>query len=121
MGSESTMELRISQLVALGEYMSGEEWQAIEDDAMHANPWFTTEHIAQARDGIVRQFLDKEKLTLWATGYQLPACKKNVGIVMAGNIPMVGFHDLLCGIVSGHNLFLKLSSKDELLMKHAAE
>lgn len=40
---------------------------------------------------------------------------------MAGNIPLVGFHDFLCGFVSGHELFLKLSSKDEVLLKHLIE
>jgi hypothetical protein len=40
---------------------------------------------------------------------------------MAGNIPLVGFHDFLCGFLSGHTIFMKLSSKDEVLLRHLIE
>ena len=46
---------------------------------------------------------------------------KNIGIVMAGNIPLVGFHDFLCVFISGHNQTIKLSSKDNILLKHLVE
>lgn len=47
-----------------------------------------------------------------------PGTPKNVGLVMAGNIPLVGFHDFLCVLVSGHRQTVKLSSKDDVLLKH---
>ena len=46
---------------------------------------------------------------------------KNVGVVMAGNIPLVGFHDFLCVFISGHIQTIKLSSKDDVLLKHLVE
>jgi len=57
-------------------------------------------------------------LQQWVAQYTLPEKIKRVGIVMAGNIPLVGFHDFLCGFVAGHHLLIKLSSKDEVLLKH---
>src|SRR5690606_31857833 len=44
-----------------------------------------------------------------------------VGLVMAGNIPMVGFHDWLCCFVAGQKAVIKLSSKDKVLLKHILE
>ena len=46
---------------------------------------------------------------------------KNVGIVMAGNIPLVGFHDFLSVFISGHRQIIKLSEKDNVLMAHIIE
>lgn len=111
---------RIAVLAALGRYMSSadEGWEEAKHRAAAANPWFSVAHIEQAVAGIVENFLNESLLTGWAHQYdQAPACR-NVGIVMAGNIPLVGFHDLLCGMVAGHSLSLKLSSKDEVLMRH---
>jgi hypothetical protein len=47
--------------------------------------------------------------------------QKTVGVVMAGNIPLVGFHDLLCVFLSGHIQRIKLSSKDSILIPHLVE
>jgi hypothetical protein len=120
MAKTLTLADRIEVLAALGAYMNnaGEEWVEAMDRAGHANAWFTAEHIALAAKNIVSEYLQPEKLAEWAGKYALPATYKMVGIVMAGNIPLVGFHDFLCGFVSGHNLMLKLSSKDDVLMKH---
>ena len=120
MMKEMKLSDRIDLMAALGRYMleNGEDWRNAKDDAVHANPWFTTGHVELAVANIVREFLDDQKLAKWASGYQISDTPRTVGIVMAGNIPMVGFHDLLCGIIAGHKLVLKLSSKDEVLMKH---
>lgn len=111
---------RIELLVRLGEYMlsDSEAWERAKARAVNANPWFTPAHVQLATDNIVNQFLKREKLEAWIAGYKLPVEYKTVGIVMAGNIPLVGFHDFLCGFVSGHKLMLKLSSKDEVLLVH---
>ena len=113
-------EKRIDILVRLGEYMGSDDeaWQEVKWRATNANAWFTLEHIDFAVENIVRYFLQEDLLTDWIQSYSLPTQRKKVGIVMAGNIPLVGFHDLLCGFMSGHELFLKLSSKDEVLLKH---
>ena len=115
-----TTEQRIELLTKLGNYIlsDDETWQQAQYRAIDANAWFTQESIDLAAANIAQQFLDHEKLESWLRNYTLPAEPKKVGIVMAGNIPLVGFHDFLCGFVSGHQLHLKLSSKDEILLKH---
>ncbi|MCD6013139.1 MAG: hypothetical protein K0Q79_3001 [Flavipsychrobacter sp.] len=120
MAHEITLERRIDLLSNLGGYISMNEaiWQGVKEKAIRANAWFTAEHIDLAAKNIAGQFLEREKLQQWVAAYKLPATQKTVGIVMAGNIPLVGFHDLLCGFVSGHHLRLKLSSKDEVLITH---
>ena len=120
MGQLLHLEDRIALLGRLGEYMSSnvQAWEEAKTNASRANAWFTDEHVALAVKNIVNEYLDTTKLRQWVGKYDLPENARNVGIVMAGNIPLVGFHDFLCGFVSGHRLLLKLSSKDEVLMKH---
>lgn len=120
MNSSLTTSERIDLLVRLGEYMDSNllEWMDIQDRAVNANQWFTAAHISLAIENIADQFLKKDKLQDWVSQYTLPDTQKTVGIVMAGNIPLVGFHDFLCGFMSGHKLWLKLSSKDDILLKH---
>lgn len=120
MNSSLTTSQRINLLVRLGEYMDSNrlEWMDIQDRAVNANQWFTAAHISLAIENITDQFLKKDKLENWVSQYKLPENRKTVGIVMAGNIPLVGFHDFLCGFMSGHILWLKLSSKDDILLKH---
>lgn len=120
MANEITIERRIDLLSNLGGYiiMNEAAWQSAKERAIRANAWFTPEHIDLAAKNIAEQFLQREKLQQWVSGYKLPAAPKTIGIVMAGNIPLVGFHDFLCGFASGHHLRLKLSSKDEILITH---
>jgi hypothetical protein len=115
-----TLEKRIELLVRLGQYLLSDnpEWEQVQERAVSANAWFTPAHITTAARNIANEFLQENKLRPWISRYTLPKQFKTVGIVMAGNIPMVGFHDLLCGFISGHKLLLKLSSKDEILMAH---
>lgn len=109
---------RIELLSRLGVWMqeNSDQWQAIKELAVRKNAWFTEEHVEMAVANIINTFLSKQQLQQWVSKYTLSAQPKNVGIVMAGNIPMVGFHDFVCGFVSGHKLRLKLSSKDEVLL-----
>jgi hypothetical protein len=114
------LENRISLVVQLGEFMQSEDpaWQAAKTRASQFNPWFTSEFIDLSIQQIVTRFLQKPLLEHWIQAYdfpQLTAVPKNVGIVMAGNIPLVGFHDFLCCFLSGHKQFIKLSSKDAWL------
>ncbi|MGB0838791.1 MAG: acyl-CoA reductase [Chitinophagales bacterium] len=81
------------------------------------NQWFSTDTIKQSLDAICTHFLAKEKLETWMARYDFvePAVPKKVGLVMAGNIPLVGFHDFLCVFMSGHYAQIKLSNKDKRL------
>ena len=88
-----------------------------------ANGWFTPEFIHLAVTNIADQFLEENKLNNWAKHYHIDDNiePKNVGVVMAGNIPLVGFHDFLCVFISGHIQTIKLSSKDDILLKHLVQ
>jgi hypothetical protein len=119
------MELqeRISLLTRLGEYIesNSEAWQADKYKAFTQNGWFVEEFVNLAANNIRQYFLQPEKLAAWAASYKIPAENTNpktVGIVMAGNIPLVGFHDFLCGFITGHKLAVKPSSKDAVLTQH---
>lgn len=116
------LQNRIELLLKLREYLkeNSEEWQHIKHTATTHNGWFTIEFIDLAVQNIIEQFLSEDKLTKWVSHYYVDDAivPKNVGIVMAGNIPMVGFHDFLCVFVSGHIQTIKLSGKDDVLLKH---
>lgn len=113
---------RIDLLGKLGEYILSdtEEWMHTKELAAARNPWFNAESIDMAAKGIALQFLQKPLLAEWINKYPQPQNIKKVGLIMAGNIPLVGFHDFLCGFVSRHILYIKLSSKDDVLLKHLA-
>nr|WP_295867098.1 acyl-CoA reductase [uncultured Chitinophaga sp.] len=113
-------------LVRLGQYLAGNspELTAVKERAYLANGWFTPAFIDQSLDSICRYFLDPAALRTWLQQYPATAQERTprkVGIVVAGNIPLVGFHDWLCGFISGHHIKLKLSSKDEVLMRHVLD
>lgn len=114
-----SLQNRLELLTKLDNYMRSDdaEWVEAKQRAELANPWFTQESIELAATNIANQFLAKEKLEQWLAGYTLTEKSRKVGIVLAGNIPLVGFHDFLCTFISGHEAWLKLSSKDEVLLK----
>lgn len=89
-------------------------------EAQHLkNPWFTSENVRMAISAIAAELTD-EKLKKWTDFY--PDLKKEypplrVAVIMAGNIPLVGFHDFLTVLISGNNIQAKTSSKDSDLIK----
>lgn len=90
--------------------------------AIAENPWFTREEIVQAIEAICQEMLDRAKLTQWIARYPAPApTPKRVAVIMAGNIPLVGFFDLLCVLMSGHECHIKPSSKDRVLMTYIVD
>jgi hypothetical protein len=118
-----TLQQRIDLLVELGSYMQSncQEWQQAKEQANRKNPWFVPEFIEMAATNIINAFLQREQLENWLNHYKVPVSNSHpvtVGIVMAGNIPMVGFHDLLCIFSTGHKSAIKLSSKDDILISH---
>lgn len=118
-----TLQERIELMVRLGNHMRSEDmdWQAVKERAYRENAWFIPEFIDAAVAGICDQFLDLQKLNTWAASYQVPdeqPAPKTVGLVMAGNIPLVGFHDFLSVFISGHQVVIKPSSKDEVLIRY---
>ncbi len=84
--------------------------------SVHHNGWFTRENIIYSLQQW-SEALSPENLKLWLDEYNLSESGgKTVGIVMAGNIPLVGFHDFISVLVTGHNILVKLSSNDQLLL-----
>jgi hypothetical protein len=79
------------------------------------NGWFTPSSIITSLKGI-RSWLYEDHLTEWLKPYPLSSAPKKVLIVMAGNLPFVGFHDVLCTLLSGNKAVIKLSSKDQHLL-----
>lgn len=116
-----TLEQRISAFVKLGNHLSNlseEGFEALALNARLENPWFTAENVKRSLAGIT-QYLKEDKLRQWTSAYTLdPKEPKEVALVLAGNIPLVGFHDLLCVLISGHHAQLKLSSKDSKLIQY---
>ncbi len=117
------LQVRIDLLVKLGHYLQADspEWREVKANAERQNGWFTQLFIDTAVKNIVSAFLNAGKLQHFVAGYQVPAVQinpKKIGLVMAGNIPLVGFHDWLCIFLSGHYAFIKPSSKDLVLIKH---
>jgi hypothetical protein len=119
------IEERINILDRLKNYLlsTDEKWLEIKAEATYANAWFIEEFINLSIKNICDAFLDREKLFSWIKNYAFndESTNKTVGIVMAGNIPLVGFHDFLCVFMSGHKLLIKPSTKDEVLIKHIVE
>ncbi len=98
------------------EDLTREEFQSLAENVRNENPWFTEENVRLAIAG-VRKLLLPDDLRRWASNYHLDTKPKKVAVVLAGNIPMVGFHDLLCVLIGGHSILIKASSKDAVLMK----
>ncbi|GAA3951030.1 acyl-CoA reductase [Chitinophaga oryziterrae] len=114
---------KVTALVRLGQYLAGNdpELEAAKVMASQANGWFTPEFIDLSIQNICRYYLDEAQLTAWLAAYPIKTGEQRpriVGIVAAGNIPLVCFHDWLCGFLSGHQVRIKLSSKDVVLMQH---
>ncbi len=112
------LQQRIESLLSLKEKLSFDhpEFAEVAQRAEAENPWFTKEFIALSAKNIRNAFLDENELIAFAGAYPEKKSNRNIGMVLAGNIPMVGFHDILCGVLSGHELSIKISSKDKTLI-----
>jgi hypothetical protein len=120
---------RIESFAILGEHLrayderstdtSLKPLQVAAQQAYARNPWFTPEQIRLALNSL-GQALFRENLVNWISPYNLPddgpANPRRVAVVMAGNIPAVGFHDFLSVLISGHHLLAKLSASDDQLI-----
>lgn len=110
----------INNLVRLGELLSKtEQFNDIFDKAEQQNSWFTRANVIFAFKSW-SEALSKNNVQQWLSQYQLPqtTSAKKILIIMAGNLPLVGFHDLLCVLVAGHKAIVKLSSDDRVLLPY---
>ncbi len=121
----SSLDIRISALCALGLDIrqmlepGNPAAQKLYREAHIRNGWFTPENCRSALEGIAA-WLTEEKLREWISPYQKKIethASKKIGIIAAGNIPGVGFHDFLTVFLTGNYACLKLSSDDTVLME----
>lgn len=120
------LQQRIQAFAKLGDTIStqlsisDENLMQVILQAERKNPWFVRDNNVKALTGIC-QMLTEDVLIEWTGRYSSLHSnydKKIVGLVLAGNIPAVGFHDILCVLLAGHVAMVKLSSKDEVLIKY---
>ncbi len=110
---------RIAAFAGLGDVIKNlgpAEWEGIHLGAVNDNAWFTPDSVTSALSSL-SDWLTQESLTNWTQEYDESSKQRRVAIVMAGNIPLVGFHDMLAVLISGHSAVVKLSSKDQFLPK----
>ncbi len=101
--------------------IENDRWSSELDDilrkAEQQNSWYTRDNLLHALSHWSKQ-LQESQIKDWQSAYQnkVPPSSKTVAIIMAGNIPLVGFHDFLCVLFTGHNVLVKLSSNDSMIL-----
>lgn len=119
------LEHRIAAFIQLGKYirhLSKEEIEILTIRVENNNNWFTPAQTIFALNEI-SGMLEESNLMDWLSNYPIPTetPAKSIGLLMAGNIPAVGFHDFLCILISGHEVHAKLSSADKILIPWLSE
>lgn len=118
-----TLGQRKNMVVALGEHL-GQRPKSLTEAIKEAglrNPWFTADSCFLAVENIQGHFLNAQKIDDWLSAYNISddiPHPKVVALILAGNLPLVGFHDFLCVFLSGHHALIKLSDKDRVLMEY---
>lgn len=116
---------RIALLGALGDVIKSDidsgRLDSIAGSAYTKNPWFTRENTFKALKSIAEQYLNSKALETWMGAYELREGEgkmHKVGLIPAGNIPLVGIHDLISIFITGNIALVKPSGKDEVLLKY---
>lgn len=96
------------------------ETRAVAEAAVAANPWFTLSDVVFSVDAVRRNMLDAAVSARWLSYYgaNKRTVRSRVAVIMAGNIPLVGLSDLLCVVASDCIPYIKMSSKDSVLMEY---
>lgn len=114
------IEERKNAFIKLGDLLKNISDKEKEDIILQITPgnqWFTAANIKLALSGIV-SMLDEKDMHTWLLPYSFPNnTSQKIGVIMAGNIPAVGFHDMLCVLIAGHHLHAKLSKDDQVFPK----
>ena len=115
-----TVEERKKAIEALGERLrnvTDDEFEQLSLQAINQNTWFTKDNVKSAINAWAKS-LTLAKIEQWTKDFSLsPKAPKQVGLILAGNIPLVGLHDLLSVLISGHHAAVKFSSQDKALMQ----
>ena len=100
-----------------GRVIERKDWSEFYPAIESSNPWFTIPAIELALSGVCR-YLSGSNIDKWTNTYNLPKTSNRsiVGLIMAGNLPLVGIHDLICLIMAGCKAMIKMSSQDQVLL-----
>lgn len=114
-----TTKQRLNAYAEIGNILSTPDPQLTEliNSAKQFNAWFTPESTANAVKAIA-EMLNFADLEQWIGENNLSTGGKSVGLILAGNIPLVGFHDILCVLATGNKALIKLSSQDKKLIPY---
>ena len=117
------MEFKIKPFVEVGRYLNSTPVPSdIIKKAEAANGCFSEYFINRAISAICESMLDEAKLTSWTNPYLAKSSKyESIAVVMAGNIPLVGFLDMMVCSISGIKTYIKPSSKDRVLIEWVVE
>ncbi|WP_185095053.1 acyl-CoA reductase [Daejeonella oryzae] len=119
-----TSKNKINALVQLGLKLRNPDAELTNliDSAKHFNAWFTPESTGKAIESIAAMLNEKDLQKWLSDSIDIEPEKANriqsVGLVLAGNIPLVGFHDILCVLATGKKALIKLSSQDQKLIPY---
>jgi len=115
--SSLTKERLIVGLQKLSNFMCNPDlaFDQIINATNHNNAWFTPEEIRKALLSLSKM-LNTNDLNKWFENINLAEKPKKIGLILAGNIPLVGFHDVLCVLATGHIALIKMSSSDDKLL-----
>jgi hypothetical protein len=121
--SKFTIKEITNSLAQLGKQLQNPDQELTEliNNEHYYNPWFTPANVNNAVSAI-GAMLDPDDILSWLSKYNLNgATGKKVGVILAGNIPLVGFHDVLCIIVSQNHALIKVSTQDSRLIRHVLQ
>ena len=122
--SKINIKNAINSFSSLGKQLTAPDAQltAIINDEQYHNAWFTPESVLEAVKAI-GSMLNEADLEQWLSKYNLENDKpvKKIGLILAGNIPLVGFHDVLSVLASGNHALIKASSQDARLIKQVLQ
>lgn len=116
MSSLTTIKL-INALKKLGQFITNpnNDLATIINAAQHHNAWFTPEEVKKSLFSI-GEMLNEKDLMYWFENITVTNSPKKVGLILAGNIPLVGFHDVICVLATGNIAMIKMSSSDDKLL-----
>jgi len=115
--SNFSKEKKVAAFKGLGNFLLNvdDEFKNLIADAKHKNGWFQELEVERAflANG---QMLNETDLNYWVNQYPTPLNLQKIGLILAGNIPLVGFHDILSVLISGNIALIKMSTNDDLLI-----
>ncbi len=115
------LRTRLSSFARLGSALPGLMKTSLPDEAFTANDWFTRSETGRAINSWA-ELLTADNLLKWTDPYRIADINplREILVITAGNIPLVGFHDFLSVLISGNRFTGKLSSRDNILLKAIA-